>query len=68
MPVREIACHLGDQGPFVWDGDIYTARFVELAGLSERGGLLRIGLCPYNITDEVERVIAAVRELARRDA
>jgi len=64
MPAPEIARRLGDQGLFVWDGDFYAARFVALAGLADSGGLLRIGLCPYNTSAEVERTIAAVRELA----
>lgn len=60
----EIARRLGREGLFVWDGDFYAARFVELAGLAGRGGLLRIGLAPYNTADEVERAIGAVAALA----
>jgi cysteine desulfurase family protein (TIGR01976 family) len=63
---HDLARELGAKGIFVWDGDFYAARFVELAGLAERGGLLRIGLCPYNTADEVERVIAELVELAGR--
>jgi len=42
--------------------------FIELVGLSERVGLLRIGRRPYDATNDVERAIASVRELARRHA
>jgi len=59
----DVAERLGDLGIFVWDGDFFAARFVELAGLADRGGLVRIGLCPYNTADEVERAIAAVARL-----
>jgi selenocysteine lyase/cysteine desulfurase len=38
-------------------------RLVELLGLGDRGGLVRVVLAPYNTADEVERVIAAVAEL-----
>ena len=62
-PAPEIARTLGEQGLFVWDGDSYAVRVVELAGLADGGGLLRIGLCPYSTADEVERVIAAVAAL-----
>lgn len=65
LPAPQIARRLGEQGLFVWDGDFYAARFVELAGLTDRGGLVRVGLCPYNTADEVERVITAVHELGR---
>lgn len=64
LPAPQIARRLAEQGLFVWDGDFYAARFVELAGLAERGGLARIGLCPYNTADEVERAIAAIRQMA----
>jgi cysteine desulfurase family protein (TIGR01976 family) len=63
-PAPEIARTLGAQGLFVWDGDFYAARVIELAGIADSGGLLRIGLCPYNTADEVERVLAAVSALA----
>jgi selenocysteine lyase/cysteine desulfurase len=63
-----IARKLGEHGLFVWHGDFYAAHFVKLAGLSEHGDSLRIGLSPCSATDEVERMILAVRELARRDA
>jgi len=33
--------------------------------VQERGGVLRIGLVHYNTVDEVERVLAALREFAR---
>lgn len=62
----DVARELGQEGLFVWDGDFYAARIVELAGLVEHGGLVRVGLCPYNTADEVERVIDAVHELAGR--
>jgi len=62
-PAPEIARTLGEQGLFVWDGDSYAVRVVELAGLADGGDLLRIGLCPYSTADEVERVIAAVAAL-----
>lgn len=64
LPAPRLARTLGEQGLFVWDGDFYAARFVELAGIADRGGLLRVGLCPYNTAGEVERVITAVARAA----
>jgi selenocysteine lyase/cysteine desulfurase len=61
---QDVARALGQKGLFVWDGDFYAMRLVELLGLGDRGGLVRVGLAPYNTADEVERVIAAVAELA----
>ena len=59
----EVARALGAKGLFVWDGDFYATRLVELLGLADKGGLVRIGLAPYNTAEEVERTVAAVAEL-----
>lgn len=64
LGAREVASRLGARGLFVWDGDFYATRLVDVLGLVERGGLVRVGLAPYNTLDEVERLIAAVGELA----
>jgi cysteine desulfurase family protein (TIGR01976 family) len=61
----EVARALGRQGLFVWDGDFFATRLVELLGLESRGGMVRVGLAPYNTAEEMERVIAAVGDLAR---
>jgi cysteine desulfurase family protein (TIGR01976 family) len=59
----DVARALAAKGLFVWDGDFYAVRLVEKLGLGDQGGLVRVGLAPYNTGDEVERVIAAVTEL-----
>jgi cysteine desulfurase family protein (TIGR01976 family) len=61
---QDVARRLGEMGLLVWDGDFYAMRVVELLGIGDRGGLVRVGLAPYNTASEVERVIAAVAELA----
>lgn len=48
------------------DGHFYAARAVEVLGLAERGGLLRIGISMYNTREEIERLLEAVSELAGR--
>jgi len=60
----EAARALGERGLFVWDGDFYAARLVELLGLAERGGLIRVGLAPYTTKDELDRLVTAVGDLA----
>jgi len=61
----EAARALGDRGLFVWDGDFYAARLVELLGLAARGGLIRVGLAPYTTASELERLVEAVGGLSR---
>ena len=61
----EAARTLGERGLFVWDGDFYAARLVELLGLAPRGGLIRVGLAPYTTQGELERLVTAVADLSR---
>ncbi|MGO8684668.1 MAG: cysteine desulfurase-like protein [Thermoleophilia bacterium] len=65
LTAAEVARALGAQGLFVWDGHFYALRLVERLGLLERGGLVRVGLAPYNTSAEIERVLDAVAALAK---
>ena len=60
------AAFLGDRGIFTWDGNFYALNLTERLGVQDSGGLLRIGLVHYNTMDEVERVLAALHEFARK--
>ncbi len=59
----EVADHLARKGLLVWDGDFYATRAVELLGLADSGGLVRVGMSLYNTGEEVERLVDGVREL-----
>ncbi len=59
----EVAKFLGERGLFVWDGDFYATTLVKRLGLYETGGLVRVGLAPYNTPDEIERLLSAVAHL-----
>ena len=61
---REIASHLATRAISTWDGDFYAWELVHALGLAESGGLLRIGLVHYNTLEEVDRLVAALGELA----
>ncbi len=62
----EIAKFLGDRGIFTWDGNYYALNLSERLGVEQQGGFLRIGLVHYNTAEEVDRLLAALREFARR--
>jgi cysteine desulfurase family protein (TIGR01976 family) len=62
---RDLAERLGERGVFVWDGDFYAVRAIEVLGLAERGGVLRTGVSMYNTAEEVDRLVAGIDELAR---
>jgi selenocysteine lyase/cysteine desulfurase len=60
---RAVAQHLADRAISVWDGDFYAWELVRALGLSDVGGLVRIGLVHYNTLEEVDRLVAALGEL-----
>jgi cysteine desulfurase family protein (TIGR01976 family) len=60
----ECAKFLGDRGIFTWDGNYYALNLTERLGVEKTGGLLRIGLVHYNTAEEVDRLLAALNELA----
>jgi len=64
VPADKVAAALGDKGIFVWDGHFYALRLVECLGLDKTGGLVRVGLTPYNTPEEIDRLIKAVGEIA----
>ncbi len=59
---NQLAEYLGDMGLLVWDGDFFATKLVERLGLRDKGGLIRIGIAPYNTKDELERLIKAVND------
>jgi len=61
---RQLAEFLAERGIFTWDGNYYALNLTERLGLELSGGMLRIGLAHYNTEEEVERLLAALRELA----
>jgi len=62
----KIATFLGERGIFTWDGNFYALNLSERLGVEQRGGVLRVGLVHYNTADEVDRLLAALREFAAR--
>jgi cysteine desulfurase family protein (TIGR01976 family) len=62
----EIATFLGDRGIFTWDGNFYALNLSERLGVEQKGGVLRVGLVHYNTADEVDRLLAALREFVAR--
>jgi len=58
----QVAKYLGDKGLFVWGGHFYAIRLVEKLGLMDRGGLVRIGIAPYNSRTELDRLVEALSD------
>jgi len=62
----QLARKLGERGFFTWDGNYYALNLTERLNVEKDGGFLRIGLAHYNTTEEVERFLAALREIVSR--
>jgi cysteine desulfurase family protein (TIGR01976 family) len=59
----ELATRLGERGIFTWDGNYYALNLTEQLDVEKSGGFLRIGLVHYNTAEEVDRLLAALREI-----
>src|SRR5215471_629757 len=62
----ELATKLGDRGFFTWDGHYYALNLTEHLDVEKSGGFLHIGLVHYNTTEEVDRLLSALREIVGR--
>lgn len=61
----ELATRLGDRGFFTWDGNYYAINLTERLDVERDGGFLRIGIAHYNTAEEIDRLLAALRETVR---
>ncbi len=61
---RAAAEALASRGIYAWDGDFYATTLLEDLGLAATGGVVRLGLAHYTTTAEVDRLLAALDELA----
>jgi selenocysteine lyase/cysteine desulfurase len=60
----EAARRLAERGLFASHGDFYAATVIERLGLQPEG-LVRVGCACYTSDEEIERLIEAVREIAK---
>lgn len=61
----EVAKAMGEEGIFVWSGHYYAKELInEVLDLKSVGGLVRIGIAPYNTEEEIERTIEVIRKIA----
>jgi cysteine desulfurase family protein (TIGR01976 family) len=62
VPSSEVARKLADRGVFLSHGNFYAATVVERFGLGAEG-FVRAGCACYTTADEVDRLLAGVRDL-----
>lgn len=58
-----VAKHMAGRGLYVWAGHYYAVNVMDRLGVLDEGGLVRIGFCHYNTTEEVDRAVEALAEL-----
>jgi selenocysteine lyase/cysteine desulfurase len=61
---RQASQRLAERGIFVWDGSFYAVELMQELGLTDQGGLLRIGFAHYNTSAEVDAVVKELHQLA----
>src|SRR5580692_6694296 len=64
-PPLKLATELGQRGFFTWDGNYYALNLTEQLGVEKDGGFLRIGLAHYNTSEEVDRLLTALRGITK---
>ncbi|MCV2402513.1 cysteine desulfurase-like protein [Marinomonas sp. C2222] len=60
---KEIAQALGEKNIFTWSGHLYADKLIDSLGLSDKGGILRIGLTHYNTEAEVDLFIETLESI-----
>lgn len=53
----DLARGLAEHNIFTWDGHYYAVEVIERLGLTDSGGMLRIGLGQYNTAEEVDALL-----------
>jgi cysteine desulfurase family protein (TIGR01976 family) len=63
IPAVEVAVRLAERGLFVSHGDFYATTAVDRLGYG-RDGLVRVGCACYSGEEEIDRLLAGLREIA----
>jgi len=59
----QLATRLGERGIFTWDGNYYALNLTERLDVEKDGGFLRIGIAHYNTAEEIERLLASLKQI-----
>ena len=60
-----VAEELAKRDIYVWSGNYYALAVTERLGVEESGGMVRIGAAQYNTLVEIDKLGAALEEIAR---
>jgi len=62
---EQVAQGLADREIYVWSGNYYALEVTQRLGVEDSGGMVRIGAAQYNTLEEIEKLGAALEEIAR---
>lgn len=57
----EIAAFLGEHEIYTWSGHLYADRLTDALEVTQKGGILRVGLMHYNTKEEIDRFFSTLR-------
>ncbi len=60
---KDICRKLAENNITAWDGHFYAQKAVEVLGLSERGGVTRLGISLYNNTNDINKVVEVLKSI-----
>jgi len=60
---KKIAERLAEENIFVWDGHYYAVEVIKHLGLTEKGGMVRVGPVHYNTSAELDHLLAVVSDI-----
>jgi len=56
----KVATHLGEHEIYTWSGHLYADRLTDALGVTQKGGILRVGLMHYNTKEEIDQFFSAL--------
>ncbi len=59
----EICGKLAENYITAWDGHFYAQKAIEVLGLSERGGVTRLGISLYNNENDIDKVVEVLKSI-----
>jgi len=60
---NEVCQKLAEENICAWDGHFYALKAIQVLGLEEKGGVIRLGISAYNSLDEINRTIEAISKI-----
>ena len=59
----EIASFLGEHEIYTWSGHLYADKLTDALKITDKGGILRVGLMHYNTEEEIEHLFNALKTI-----